>query len=362
MEKKCVLVAGASGLVGHAAIRKFASSPGWRVYGVSRRKPALPAGATHFPLDLNDGDACQKIVAEMPGVTHLVYAAVHEQPSLFSGWLEKEQMQTNQRMLENLFEPLTEMASGLCHVTLLQGTKAYGAHLGDLKAPARENQPRHEHENFYWLQEDYIRSKRREADWTFTILRPQIIFGPNLGVAMNLVPAIGVYAALLKEEDVPLYFPGGAPVVLEAVDADLLAEAIAWAAEAPAAQDEIFNVTNGDVFVWQNVWPTIANVLGMEPGPNRPQSLAQTMPPRANDWQQIVRKYHLTAPDLDSFVGLGFQYADFCFAYGAETPPPPVLVSTVKIRSAGFHSYMVTEDMFVKWFRHLQNDRLLPPA
>ena len=127
MAKKCVLVAGASGLVGHAAIRKFASLPGWRVYGVSRRVPALPEAVNHFTLDLNDADACKEAVDEMPGVTHLVYAAVHEQPSLFSGWLEKEQMETNQRMLENLFEPLTKTATGLCHVTVLQGTKAYGA-------------------------------------------------------------------------------------------------------------------------------------------------------------------------------------------------------------------------------------------
>lgn len=33
---KTVLVAGASGLVGEAAVRKFAGQPGWRVIGVSQ--------------------------------------------------------------------------------------------------------------------------------------------------------------------------------------------------------------------------------------------------------------------------------------------------------------------------------------
>jgi uncharacterized protein YbjT (DUF2867 family) len=38
-----VLVTGASGLLGVAAIAKFLAS-GWKVVGVSRRKPELPSG------------------------------------------------------------------------------------------------------------------------------------------------------------------------------------------------------------------------------------------------------------------------------------------------------------------------------
>ena len=31
----------------------------------------------------------------------------------------------------------------------------------------------------------------------------------------------------------------------------------------PACDGEAFNVTNGDVFRWQDVWPAIAEALGM---------------------------------------------------------------------------------------------------
>jgi nucleoside-diphosphate-sugar epimerase len=52
-----VLVAGASGLVGHAAIEHF-SRLGWEVVGVSRRSPADLPKAELVSVDLLDRDAC----------------------------------------------------------------------------------------------------------------------------------------------------------------------------------------------------------------------------------------------------------------------------------------------------------------
>src|SRR4029450_10857011 len=93
-------------------------------------------------------------------VTHVVYAAVNEQPGLEAGWKDRAQMRLNLSMPENLFVPLAA-ASGLQHVSLLQGTKAYGAHLGRIAVPARERAPRHPHENFYLLQTDYLRAQQQ---------------------------------------------------------------------------------------------------------------------------------------------------------------------------------------------------------
>jgi hypothetical protein len=180
---------------------------------------------------------------------------------------------------------------------------------------------------------------------------------------MNLIPAIGVYAALLREDGRPLAFPGGPPWVREAVDADLLARACAWAATSPACANEIFNINNGDVFEWRNVWPAIAETLGMDVGADDPRSLAETMPPREKDWEAIVAKYGLRSPvRFADFVGQGFIYADAQLAYGAQRTPPTALVSTIKARQAGFHDCMDTEDMFRKWFRRFQDLRWLPGA
>ena len=46
---------------------------------------------------------------------------------LIRGWRERDQMETNLLMLRNLLDPLCALTSGLRHISLLQGTKAYGA-------------------------------------------------------------------------------------------------------------------------------------------------------------------------------------------------------------------------------------------
>lgn len=359
-----MLVTGASGLVGFAAVKHFAQQPDWDVVGVSRRIPPGLEGATLLSVDLQDKARCAEVFGRMHDVTHVIYAALYEKPGLVQGWQERDQMETNLAMLDNVFAPLQAVARNLEHVSLLQGTKAYGVHLGPFPVPARERWPRHQHENFYFLQEDYLRERQVGQGWHWTVWRPQLILGESLGSHMNVIPAIGVYAALGKEAGLPLSFPGGPPFVLEAIDADLLARACAWAATADASHNEIFNITNGDVFVWQNVWPAIADALGMEVGPPEPRSLAEEMPRREAEWATIVQKYGLRSPaSLREFIGQSFIVTDFTFGFGSrDIAPPPMLVSTIKLRQAGFHECMDTEDCFQKWFRHLQELRWLPPV
>lgn len=367
-EQRHVLVAGASGLVGYAAMKHFASLPGCRVTAVSRRQPFETFGAQFISVDLTDAKQCAEVFGAMGDVTHLVYAALFEKPGLVKGWIEDDQIATNGQMLRNLFEPLEKAASGLQHVTFLQGTKAYGAHVRALAVPAREDRSEmREQKNFYWVQEDYIRAKQAGRNWTWTILRPQIICGMSIGAPLNAVAALGVYGALLKEEGKPLYYPGGAGGVVEAVDSDLLARAIAWSGESAAARNGAFNVTNGDVFTWKNVWPAIADAMGMQAGPPMPQSLELTMPAHAAAWDRVRAKYGLVSPDMKTFVGSSFQFADMLLGYDVErgaprTYTPPFLVSTIKIRRAGFSDFMDTEDMLRKNFREFQQNRLLPLA
>jgi nucleoside-diphosphate-sugar epimerase len=363
--KKKILIAGASGLVGYAAVRHFSSLDEWEVVAVSRRPPLDLGRARFLSVDLTNEKQCAGTFGAMTDITHLAYAALFEKPAtgLIRGWRERDQMETNLAMLRNLFEPLARAARNLEHVSLLQGTKAYGAHIGPISIPARERSPRHQHENFYWLQEDYLRAKQANQHWSWTILRPQIVVGEAIGGNLNVIPAIGVYAAVAKEAGLPLSFPGGHPGITEAADADLLARSMSWAATSGACANETFNITNGDVFVWTEVWPAIADALGMKVGAPEPYCLREEMPRRNSEWAAIVKKYGLRAPlDLNAYVGGSFEFTDAVFAYGATQAPPASIVSTIKARQAGFRDCIDTEDMFRKCFARTQRLGLLPPA
>ena len=361
MKHKKVVVAGATGLVGNAALRHFGASDACEVVALSRRKPRDLHGATYVQADLTDAAQCARAAAQLRGATHLVYAALYEAQSLVDGWRDERQIATNDRMLRNLMAVLEPAAPSLRHVALLQGTKAYGVHVRPLTVPAREGRSEmYEQPNFYWAQENFLRELQQGKAWHWSILRPVLIVGLAMGGAMDLIPPLGVYAAMLREQGRALDYPGGAARVSQAVDVDLMARAIAWAGKADAARNEAFNVTNGDVFTWENVWPAIAEALDMKPGDAVPLSLAQSFPQWIAPWEVLRRKHGLISPGLEAFVGLSFQYADYSMRHGRTDPGPPSIVSTVKINQAGFTEMMDTEDMFRKWFRSARASRLLP--
>ena len=338
------LVAGASGLIGVAAIESFLDA-GWDVIGVSRRKPELPSGRDFelLSLDLRDEKASRQALSSLADVTHVAYAAIYENPhDLVGGWSNADQIEINNAMLRNVIEPLATPKSALKHVSILQGTKAYGVHLHPIAIPARESDPRDNHANFFLDQQDYVRDAGAKHGFNYTALRPQLVTGKTPG-ALNILPAIGVYAAIRREKGQPFSFPGGPSFVWEMADADLVGRVIVWAAQAPEAANEIFNVTNGDVFAWRSVWPALAETLGVATGPDEPASLAAYIRDNAYVWAKIVAKHGLGSGNLRSFVGQGDQHADFAFAYGAPAGPV-AFVSTIKLRKAGFNAAVDTRD------------------
>jgi hypothetical protein len=74
----------------------------------------------------------------------------------------------------------------------------------------------------------------------------------------------------------------------------------------------------------------------MQSGGDAPLALASAMPKRADDWEGIRAKYRLVSPSLGDFVGLSFQYADSCFAYGDERHRQPALLRRSSFAKRGF--------------------------
>lgn len=360
----CVSVVGASGLIGAAVVREFADA-GWQVLAVSRRPPDLidcrsPENVRHVPVDLRDSaDVRDAVSGPLKGVTHLVYTAVHELPGLVAGWSDEAQMRTNLGMFAGLLDPLAELGT-LEQVTIMQGTKAYGVHLHPIPVPARERYPRDDHPNFYWLQEDHLRELSARHGFGWTVFRPTVVLGPSTGVVMNVLPVVAVYAALCRELGLAFGYPGHVAYPREAVDVRLIAEACRWAASAPEAVGQHFNLTNGEVFSWRDLWPTMAAVLGIEAAPDEPRSLAEFLPAQASTWQRVVERHGLVPGPLDAVLGESHFYADFCFGYGLTEMPQPAFVSSVKVKQAGFTRVMDTHMCVEHWLERLVRDRVVP--
>lgn len=354
-----VLVTGASGLVGRAAMEHFARA-GYKVTGTSRRAPFDTYGAAHLSVDLADERACRDAFARLGDVRQIVFAALHEEPDLVSGWTSQAHVERNAAMLRNTVEAVAPNSPGLGNVTILQGPKAYGAHVKPLKIGARED---HDEDrsipNFYWAQEDYIKDRSHGQSWSWTILRPCFVMGMAVGGAMNLIGAIGFYAALLRHRGEPLHFPGSRGGISQPTDTDLMARAIEWAGHAEAARDQVFNIANGDLFSLAEMWPVIADALGMKVGQDRPFPFEEQVPQCSDEWDAVRKTHGLISPDATSFLGQSAQFADWIFARASAGLRGSI--STVKLQNAGFTEAMYSEDMFRKWFARYQQAKLIPP-
>jgi nucleoside-diphosphate-sugar epimerase len=350
--KRSVLIAGAQGVIGKAAAEHFGSSPGTVVYGLSRRQMEEIPGVTPVNVDLLSPEDVERAIAPLTDVTHVVFGAYIEKDT------PGERSETNVAILRNLLTVVERSSRVLKHVTLYQGGKAYGADLGPFKTPAREDDPRLMGPNFYYDQEDLLRNLQTGKKWNYTVLRPEAVCGYAVGNPMNLTMVIAIYAAVSKELGLPLRFPGpeGAYRALyQVTSANILARATDWAGETPGAANEIFNITNGDYFRWQFIWPKIAKAFQMEVAEPIPMPLKVFMADKAPVWANMTKKYGLKPIAYDHLVSWGF--GDFIFHSAFDN-----ISSTIKARKHGFHDCIDTEDMFTSFFAELRSRSIIPPT
>jgi nucleoside-diphosphate-sugar epimerase len=331
------LVAGATGAVGQR-LGELLASTGWTVIGLSRS-----GGAGTIAVDLADPSDYRDKLGGLAGVTHLFYAA-----QIRGGGAAD-----NAAMLENLLDAIEQPT--LVHVHLVHGTRYYGSHLGAFPTPAREDHARHAGANFYFDQQDLVRARQRGKVWSWTISRPHT-FCDVLSARRSLPRLIAVYAAILRELDEPLYFPGTAAnyrALYQCTDVAHLARAILWMATTPGCANHAFNITNGAGFRWETLWPLLAAALDMAPGPVRTVELASFMADKAPVWDRVVARHRL-APTRFSDAAL-WSYGDYVF-----TPGWDILSDTTKVRRFGFAEHVDNAAMFRGCFERFRADRLIP--
>ncbi|HEP9100161.1 TPA: SDR family oxidoreductase [Pseudomonas aeruginosa] len=350
--KKNALIVGASGVIGHAVARHLLSQSDWNVTGMSRRAaPFFMADIPWISADIDSPESLKSVAGQLAGITHVFYAAYVPNSDL------AQEAQINGRMLRHLLDVLESAKAPLERVVLYQGGKVYGLHLGPVKTPMRETDPRHMPPNFYYDLEDTLVEASQRSGWSYTLLRPDLVFGAIPGQPLNLAMAIGAYATFCREYRVPFRFPGSAKAhsrLVQATDADLLARVSLWAATTSKAANETYNVTNGDYFRWENLWPWLAEQLGLQVGPPMGIRLVNHMHDKGEAWHRLAQQHKLVVPEYDKAVGWGF--ADFIFHTEHD-----VVSDLTKLRQHGCHEILRTDDALVATLRQLQDARIVPP-
>ena len=348
--KKSALVAGATGVVGRNLLRLLISDPDWDVIAVSRRTPDIEGEYRHIPANLLDPADAEARLSGLSEITHIFFSAYIEKPT----W--SEMVAPNLALLMNLMDAVEPAAKGLQHVNLMHGTKWYGNHLGPFKTPAKETDPCHIPPNFYYDQQAFIVNRQTNKAWTWSSARPHAVCGFAIGNSMNLIMILAVYATISKALGLPLRHPGSeanARALYNVTDGELLARACVWMATDPAAANEPFNITNGDIFRWQDMWPRIADYFGMKTAQAQKIDLVHMMANMESLWERLVKEHYLQPIPFEQLVR--WSYGNFVF--GSEFD---IISSTTKVKQYGFAEVQDSQEMFLRHFDELRAKRIIP--
>ncbi len=349
-DKKFALVIGATGIVGGNMVKHLDTRDGWKVIGLSRRQPYYESNGEFISVDLSSPDECQSKLAELGHITHVFFAGYTDRPT----WAEQDA--PNLALLANPMNIIEPIAQNLQHICLLQGTKAYGSQLGPFKSPAKESDPRHMPPNFYFSQQDYLVRLATGKNWSWSCVRPHAVCGYAVGIPMNLVSCIAVYATISKELGLPLRFPGSPTTysaLYMATEANLLSRAMEWAATTPACANQAFNVINGDYVRFENMWPKFAEFFEMDTAPLQRIDLPLMMADKAPIWDQIVKKYDLVPNAYEDMAH--WPFAQYIFNNEWD-----MISDMMKCRTYGFMDSVDTEKMFLDQFAELRANRIIP--
>jgi len=345
-------VVGAQGVIGRYIVDQLASLPDWQVVGLSRREGAPAARVKHISVDLLDAADAKPKLAPLKDVTHVFFAAF--QPGSGPAADYAKNIAANLGLLVNSVQAIDAASTRLERVVLVTGTKYYGSHLGPFKTPAKEDDPRHEGANYYFDQIDWLTGYKKGKRWSWTELRPQTLCGFAPGTAMSIVSVIAVYAAIRKALGLPLAFPGKAWTPLyQVTESAHLAAAAYWAATEPRCANQAYNITNGDYFRWQHVWPAIAKAFDMPVAPPEPHSLVDFMADKAPLWDALVRQHGLKPYRFGEVVA--WPFGDYVFNCDWD-----VMTSTTKARRHGFHGVVDSEEMFARLLGRFRAERIVP--
>ncbi|KAG2556771.1 hypothetical protein PVAP13_8NG149500 [Panicum virgatum] len=340
------LVVDSTGIVGTSLVDMLPlpDTPGgpWKVYALSRRplppwSPPPRASVTHLHLDLADPGAVAEALAPLSDVTHVFYAAWSPRAT------EARNLDVNSAMLRNVLSVVVPNCPALAHVSLQTGTmhymgppEAFGRTTA-LDPPYTEDMPRLDWPNLYYGQEDLLFdavARRGDGDGeggaiSWSVHRPNLIFGFSPRSAMNIVCSLCVYAAICRKDGVPLRWPGSLGTwegFSSASDADLIAQQQIWAAVDPVAKNE---------------------------GEENRVKASEAMAGKEAVWAEIVEENQLVPTQLHEVAN--WWFVDALFSVQVE-----FLDSMNKSKEYGFLGFRNTAKSFNSWIDRMRAYKIVP--
>lgn len=378
--KNVAIVFGVTGLVGREVVRKLLAlkSTSWEVYGVARnfddsllRGVMVPSRSNfHFiACDLlNPLQVHKKLSALKNVVTHMFWITWASEFPLDG----EECCICNKAMMSNVLDALVSNTTPLKHVSVQTGMKHYISLRGPFdgrndasyyeeKSPRVEGSP-----NFYYVLEDLVK-ERLNGKVAWSVHRPGLIMGCSNRSWFNFMGSICVYGTICKHLNLPFVFGGTREcweeVCIDGADARLVAEQHIWAATnddiKPSADGQAFNSINGTSFTWKQIWPALAEKLGVRV----PQSaedmfseefyFSEEMAEMSKVWTEISSRDGLAETELCNLANWGFL--DMLFRC-----PFKLLGTRKKANRMGFKLQYEALDSIHYWVDMMRSDKLIP--
>ena len=177
---------------------------------------------------------------------------------------------------------------------------------------------------------------------------------------MSLLPTIAVYGTLMKELGLEMHFPGTEAAYeapMEVCDARVLADAMFHISTHSDAGNAAYNINNGDIFRWSDVWPKLCEEgFGVKAGrPLNVGDLTQAMSVYENVWGEIAKKHGLKEILYKKLAT--WKFMEFVF----QMPSSGWFSNTIKLRRAGYHGMVVDSgESMVAGLQEMRANKIIP--
>ncbi|EUC40526.1 hypothetical protein COCMIDRAFT_108582 [Bipolaris oryzae ATCC 44560] len=393
------IITGTNGLSGSHMLRRLCQNPErWsNIYCLSLHPPygKHPDHVQHTAVDLlQSPETLAAILIAANVQAEYVFYFSHVQPPPKPGmglWSDAgEVTRLNSLIFQNLLGGLAGARIIPRRILLQAGAKYYGGHLGPMKVPQVETDPRVDLEpNFYYSQEDslveYCAGGSGERRTRWNIILPGPLVGAAPRSAMNVAFPLAVYASICRKLNQSLEYPSDVvswQMPLAMSSAGLNAHMEEWAVLTPGAADQRINQCDNSTFTWEGFWPCLAEWYGISwKGPEedvewiefempyRPRGYGpkgvlrwkftfgswSQQPHVQQAWRALTDEHGLIKRELSDLS------KEFAFLDGCVSLYTALLPSMNKARKLGWHGFVDTSDAFFQVFRELSALKMVPP-